>query len=291
MKQHNPANLPAAGTLDPVSAAITFQIAVYLILSFRLVLAHSARIKENFSSVERIGLSWLRDLIVACSVLWVLYAFMNLFSPALGVLKETNYLISLMIAVVIFVMGYKGIRQPVVFFPSNSGASAVPIETSMDEAGEQVGQTNADEPRVTGCAEPCPDSGKKYRKSSLSAGLSESIHERLLQTMALEKPFVDEDLTLHSLAEQLGVSPNHLSQVINGRLNRSFFDLVNEYRVREAIRLLAAPESARLSILGIALDSGFKSKSAFYTAFRKHTGVTPTRYKERLLSDSPPSPN
>ena len=285
LRLNDPARQTPASGFDPLTAALTVQISIYLVLSLRLLLAHSARVKENYSSVERISLSWLRDLIVACAILWVLYAFMNLFSPALGVWREANYLISLAIAVVIFVMGYKGLRQPAVFFPSNSRPSNVEEEASASVPWKQ---TKPEDPQETGIDEPSPESVKKYRKSSLSSVQSESIHQRLLQLMEKEKPFLDPELTLHSLSERLGVSPNHLSQVINGRLNRSFFDFVNENRVQEAIRLLADPESTRLSVLGIALDSGFNSKSAFYTAFRKHAGMTPTRYKEQLLADSPP---
>lgn len=95
LSQNGPVKQTPAGGLDPIAVALTVQISIYLVLSLRLLLAHSARVKENFSSVERISLSWLRDLIVACAVLWVLYAFMNLFSPSLGVLRETNYIVSL----------------------------------------------------------------------------------------------------------------------------------------------------------------------------------------------------
>jgi AraC-like DNA-binding protein len=65
-------------------------------------------------------------------------------------------------------------------------------------------------------------------------------------------------------------------------MNKSFFDFVNEYRVQEAKRLLCSPQSDHLSILGIALDAGFNSKSAFYTAFGKYAGITPSEYRKQL---------
>ena len=98
--------------------------------------------------------------------------------------------------------------------------------------------------------------------------------------MDKEKPYRETGLTLPMLAHMIQVSPHHLSQVINEKLNKSFFDFVNEYRVDDAKKAMTGPDAGRFSILGIAMDAGFNSKSAFYTAFKKHTGITPSRFKE-----------
>ena len=101
--------------------------------------------------------------------------------------------------------------------------------------------------------------------------------------MEKEKPYLEMGLTLAVLAGKLFVSSNHLSQVINEKLNKSFFDFVNGYRVEEAKRLLVSPLSSRLSILGIGMEAGFSSKSAFYTSFKKLTGMTPSKFKVQGL--------
>jgi len=106
--------------------------------------------------------------------------------------------------------------------------------------------------------------------------------------MEQEHPYRETSLTLTMLSNMLDAFPHHLSQVINEKLGKSFFDFVNEYRVQETKKALASPESSRFSVLGIALDAGFNSKSAFYTAFKKHTGMTPTQFKDRL--DRPEQP-
>jgi AraC-like DNA-binding protein len=87
---------------------------------------------------------------------------------------------------------------------------------------------------------------------------------------------------LPQLAEQLGLSPNYLSQVINERLEQNFFDFINWYRIEEAKHRLASPVGERDNIITLALDAGFNSKSAFYTAFKKHTAMTPSQYKKSL---------
>jgi AraC-like DNA-binding protein len=97
--------------------------------------------------------------------------------------------------------------------------------------------------------------------------------------MNKERPYLESQLTLPQLAQQLGISPNYLSQVINEQLQKNFFDFINEYRVAEAKSKLTADSTTKGSIADVAYDSGFNSKSAFYTAFKKHVGMTPSEFR------------
>ncbi|KAB2844021.1 MAG: AraC family transcriptional regulator, partial [Melioribacteraceae bacterium] len=83
--------------------------------------------------------------------------------------------------------------------------------------------------------------------------------------------------TIRELAENLNIHPNHLSQIINEKLGQNFFDFINSYRIKEAEKLLL--KNGKKTILEIAFEVGFNSKSTFNAAFKKHTGVTPTAYK------------
>jgi len=103
--------------------------------------------------------------------------------------------------------------------------------------------------------------------------------------MRSEKPFLDSELTLAGLAERLAVPPRQLSQAINGGLGRNFLDFVNGFRVEEAKHYLEDPQEKR-SILDIALLAGFNSKSAFYTAFKRQTGQTPSAYRQSRLGQT-----
>ncbi len=98
--------------------------------------------------------------------------------------------------------------------------------------------------------------------------------------MEANKPYLEGDLVLPHLAQQLGISANYLSQIINEQLRINFYDFVNGYRVEEARRLMSNAGQQKPNILNIALDSGFNSKSAFYTAFKKATSMTPTQYRK-----------
>ena len=124
---------------------------------------------------------------------------------------------------------------------------------------------------------------KKYQTSALTPDRAEGILEKLLLLMQEEKVYLDPDLTLKKLSEKLFVHYNHLSQIINEKLNQSFNDFVNGYRIEEAKGKLKDPIERDKTILEIAYDVGFYSKSVFNTAFKKFTGETPSQFKRENL--------
>jgi AraC-like DNA-binding protein len=259
--------------LEFMDVILVIQMAVYLIVSLRLIMAYSSRIKQSFSSVERISLSWLRNLLILFFCLWIMFAFYVLFAAPSGLFREAGYLLYLMAAAVIYVMGFKGLMQPEIFSRFETARQAELIRTdppSCDATYLLVGT-----PRDAGATRKV-----KYQRSSLTDEQSATILDQLTRIMETGRPFLDPELTLPELSERLSVSPNHLSQVINGKCKKSFFDFVNEYRIEEAKKLLLSPRFSHYSILGIALEVGFNSKSSFYTAFKKHTGMTPSQYKD-----------
>jgi len=95
------------------------------------------------------------------------------------------------------------------------------------------------------------------------------------------KPFLNEDLSLPLLAEQCELSQTQLSQIINQHFQVNFYDFVNSYRIEKAKGMLCSSEFEHLSILGIAFECGFKSKSSFNRYFKKHTGVSPSKFKKK----------
>lgn len=99
--------------------------------------------------------------------------------------------------------------------------------------------------------------------------------------MASERVFLDPDLSLPKAAGLLGVSPNRLSTHLNADRGTTFRAYVNHHRIEEAKRLLSSPDETRTSIEAIALMSGFRSRSSFYTAFQSLAGVSPQDYRRK----------
>lgn len=122
-------------------------------------------------------------------------------------------------------------------------------------------------------------SGRRYAKSGLSGDAMNDLLGSLKKAMEDEKIFLDPELSLPRLADELGCSVNHLSQAINAGHSMSFFDYINQYRVTEAARMLRQKECQFPAILDVALSVGFNSTSTFYTAFKKATGQTPAKYR------------
>lgn len=122
----------------------------------------------------------------------------------------------------------------------------------------------------------------KYKSSGLKEAEKEKRRVQLLDHFNYEKPYLNPDLSLHQLAEMIKLPPYQLSQLINESLQTTFFELVNQYRIEEFKNRMKDHANSHLSILGIAMDSGFSSKSGFYKAFKKETGMSPSEYKSTL---------
>ncbi len=118
----------------------------------------------------------------------------------------------------------------------------------------------------------------KYRKTGLSEGLSLEMKEKLLRIMEVQQPYLDNDLRLDDLAMMMKLSRNQTSQIINEHFNLSFFDFVNQYRIKDAKNLLLQNKEDDRTISQIAYDVGFNNRASFYKAFKKFSDGNPSDY-------------
>ncbi len=123
----------------------------------------------------------------------------------------------------------------------------------------------------------------QYQLSSLTETQKKTILDSLLKLLDQEKLFLNPELNLNELAGRLNINASHVSQVINELLDKNFNQLINEYRVAEVKRNIL---DDKRTLLGIAYDSGFNSKSAFNRLFKEIEGETPSEYKKNLLNRS-----
>jgi len=128
---------------------------------------------------------------------------------------------------------------------------------------------------------------KKYSKSGLSAEASVELHENLTQLVNSEKIFKQSDLTLTELAKRLGTHPNYLSQVINEKEGKNFYDYINQLRTEEFKKIVASPGNQKFTLLSLAFECGFNSKSSFNKYFKKVTGLSPSEYlKQKNIQEA-----
>lgn len=124
---------------------------------------------------------------------------------------------------------------------------------------------------------------EKMAKLGLNEDISKQLAKELLNYLDRDKPYLEPDLTLATVSEHLGYTRNQISFVINHVLNKTFYDLINGYRIDHAIEKMSRAEQ-NISILELGFDAGFNSVSGFYNAFKKQTDKTPAQYLRHLKS-------
>lgn len=256
------------------SWVVLFQGVIYMIFTFMLLKQHSRTIKDSFSTIENINLEWLKNITVLTMVIWIIgiiIEFLQIFDfnhPIQGT-------VPISIAILIYVMGYLGLRQPEIF----SGPSAARNPHIQSPVIPELGSAQSDKDESEIQESPDRDE-RKYERSGLTKDRAQFLHKKLIGLMETKKPFTDSNLKLNQLAKMVSTSPNYLSQVINEEGQQNFYDFVNGYRIEEAKKMIVDPAHEKMTILSIAYEVGFNSKSAFNTSFKKYTGMTPTQFKK-----------
>ncbi|MGA7303366.1 MAG: helix-turn-helix domain-containing protein [Rhodothermales bacterium] len=252
----NPSASPWSQKLFIVDNLTFVYSLIYLVAILRVIEKHRRRIRDRFSSLDKVNLGWLRILAYGGLGTW----FVALGFYVTGFLvKGGNFdpiqgysdYVSLALAAFVYGIGYMGLRQPEIFRP----------DLATEEPKE--------EPTA-------------YARSGVSNDQGREIESRLVELMRVAAPYRDPELTLPQLAEQLDVTPHNLSQVINSRLGVNFYDFVNQYRVEQVKRRIEEDHTSLLTLLSIGLDAGFNSKSSFNAVFKKQVGCTPSEYRRRV---------
>ncbi|MEO1080899.1 MAG: AraC family transcriptional regulator [Pseudomonadota bacterium] len=268
--------------LGDVELFITIvHLSVFLLICLRMVIQHRKRLEHAYSNLDRIGLNWLRNLLIGTLCVYGLWLAEEFFSEDLLAGREwLDVLLGLSMVVLIYTMGLLGLRQPQIFVAERNGGESASGAGQAEGNGEAAAAARVRESGGPGYEEVSSNQATpsaKYARSALSPDLAASLVQELEQLMATRAPHLNPDLSLSELAATLSVSTNYLSQAINQQLDMNFFDFVNSYRVGSALPLLAGTDR---TILDVAMESGFNSKSAFYAAFRKHQGMTPGAYRK-----------
>jgi AraC-like DNA-binding protein len=226
-------------------------ILAYLFFSERILLEHAKNIKNNFSFIENLNLNWLKYLLIIFIVLWFTFAI-RVFYPSRLIWNISAFLSLL----TMYIVGYFGYNQPIIFQESM-------IDTKSAFIKEEK---------------------KKYASSSLTENEITEYLKKIRTLMNTEKLFLKNDLKIGDVSEKINLPVYYVSQVINEKLGKNFYDFINEYRVDEVKKRFADTKYDYLTILAIGFESGFNSKTAFYSAFKRKTGMIPSEFKKHLLT-------
>jgi AraC-like DNA-binding protein len=257
------AEIQRTGDVSLLTIPMALQMGAYFLSSFLLLKRHARRLREYFSALESRNLRWLIVLVSANAGMYALWVGSLIFTARVErIANDVAFPVS------VYLLGYVGLRHrgyipplvdsvPPTVIPAASGAN------SLVQPG---------------------DPGAKYSRSGLTQERALIVQTRLHDIMRSKRLFLDNDLSLHDLADALGVPSHQLSQLFNVEMKTTFYDYINELRVEEVKRLMADTAMSDESILGLAFEAGFNSKSAFNKAFRKQAGLTPREYRSRLAA-------
>ena len=237
--------------------AITFFVSItsYSVATFVAINRHQKRLKQLVSySSGKITLQWLMGLSITFYAGYVLMFIFGGIDILVHFMPFDPFEISFIgLTILTFLFGVFGFHQPSIF-------------------EEMV------KPNENRSSEPDIQKTKKYHRSGLKQKDVVQYIKLIEDHMITSKPFLDRELTIFDLSDQLKIPRHFLSEIINEHMGKNFYNLVNDYRIEEVKKRLEDPQFRNLTILAIAYDSGFNAKSSFNTIFKEKTGMTPTDY-------------
>lgn len=225
-------------------------VLTYLRLSLRLLKEFDRKVKENYSDIKKYQYRWLQRLLSGLAVVWLCWIPMvatDFLFYDYSLDVPYYYPLYLLLAGTTIWIGAEAFLRPEVIF----------IEPTISLPEKEA---------------PTEDDIQKGR------WLRDQIESNLF--------YRNSELNLRSLALELEIHPNQLSRIINQGTSKSFNDLINEYRIKDVINKMQDPAYNNITLLGIAFDSGFNSKTTFNRTFKNLTGKSPVEYKSALKTET-----
>jgi AraC-like DNA-binding protein len=230
-------------------------ITIYSVLAFIEIRKHQSNLKNLVSYTSGvITLNWLKIVSISFyAAYFVLFILGGLNMIGNYIPFDPYFVIFGFITLFTFLYSFYGIKQPVIF-----------------------GQELKEEDEVN------RRDAEKYTRSGLKDEQASDYLEMLITYVEINKPYLDRDLSIHDLSLMTGIPRHFITQVLNEKYKRNFFTFINEYRVKEAVERFSDMKYSNYTILAIAFDSGFNSKTTFNSIFKNQTGKTPSEYRAKI---------
>ena len=218
-------------------------VAAYIAASYIKLRRYLTYLNKNYANVEYADISWLNLLFYGNMFFYVVGILSDFFDfiPSKAIYAVTLFLF-------MNITGLKAIMQNVVF---------------IKRTARHVEKAN----------------NGTYVNYGLKSTEAETLALKLQQYMETEKPYINPELCLNNLSAALDVYPHYITQILSTVFNQNFYDYINTYRIEEAKKQLKDPKKSNFTILSIAFDCGFNSKTAFNRAFKQKTSQTPSVFR------------
>ena len=233
----------------PIHMFVSFaQMLLYLAFTLQLFYNYRKRIKAYFSNTYKLELNWILSFLILFTALFLYSSLQSIIGSLVIELNyQQRWWLNLFMALVVLFIGIKG------YFTDTTKLNKLSFSFSPNP--ESIPQLKEDINEV-----------------------SKVDVEMVSNYMKIEKPYLNPDLNLSDLSDELQINRAELSKIINSGFNKNFNDFINEYRVNTFKEKLNLGENKQLSLLGIAYDCGFNSKATFNRVFKKITQISPTEF-------------
>jgi len=227
-----------------------FYLLAYLILTLILLNKYNKAAKSIYSNLKDKELRWVKYMLFGTILVSIIDIFTYIYDFFyVNSEIDSAFITVIFVVILLYFLGYYGIKQSAILVPEfllnpvkNSKSSGSLINMEATKVNHFVSKIN--------------------------------------EVLIKDKLFLDEDLTLHKLAIAISLSDKKLSAIINQEMDTSFYDLINSYRIAEFKRRIISKKYNNLTLLGIAYDCGFKSKSTFNRLFKLKNGISPSEFKK-----------
>lgn len=251
--------------VDPFQTLITYvSVSVYLFLSFKEIAQYKQQLNDFYSNTDKIELEWLQKLLFVFMAYYATAIIFILISYSFNI--SENYFPSDFIrCIIIFTIAAYASKQTTLRSVKDnllSIASPVLTEEFHLSAAEAIATSKSNDHKI--------DKSKE---------INFDILKSIIEKVENEELYLNEELTIADLASKLGYSTKTISHTINNGLHKSFSLFINEYRVNLFKKKKASGNFEHLSIMGLAYECGFNSKSSFNRIFKEITGITPNEIK------------
>lgn len=233
------------------------QMVIYFIAVFRVLRKSKTLYLENYAGKNINSYHWLFQFTVVLCIVYGIALLKNILKFSDYVYISEGIKVGLLLLSLFIICWYlfKALNHPELFRN---------VDSKLKLVSEMVSEEKNNEEPVT--------SDGEYNEDIL----------RLKNYMVEKKPFLNSSLTIQEVSGDIGIPVRELSLLINHQLGQHFYDFVNTYRIENAMNILKDETKSKVTVLEILYEVGFNSKSSFNTAFKKHTGTTPTLYRKSL---------
>ncbi len=248
---------------------IAIQGVVYSILALRLLTKYKQKIKDYTSNIDKQVLKFQYIGILLSLFAWLIgIVGIHLSYFNIEMQFDIFIFVYLTLVLIIYVISFSALKSPEIYKLDESQINSAFInnlDIKLATNGNSIGKITIVET-------------EKKNKQLSEVLISDDINDKLINFISKEKPYLNPELSLQELADKIDVKRHHLSNVINQKHNKNFYEFINQYRIEEVKVLMSNPKNKNYKLISLAYDSGFNSKASFNRIFKQMTKMTPSQF-------------